>query len=266
MVKLSESHASAAYLEKNFGVKSQPISDEISKQLEEASKVANEKIRLNHSVYNQSNSRSNETIVCGKVLERIPNDEIKVINITEEQRERLCSELARLTVEFRQNKNVKCIYFVPCSSIDDVLRDYIAVTLVRNTNDNMKERIKQYNSLYQQSNTVQKFGLKIVLDTALEDDFTISDLDLEESRRSIDLMKSTILYDESGMFIDIKERVVHFYKESVELYNYYSNFAQILSPLEDELDNALDYFSTESDEEAYQEFTKSILFQDILDI
>lgn len=81
MPKLSTSHASKVYLERKCGKKSQPISKKMSKKLEEASVSANEQIKLNNSVYNQSNAHSNETVVCEQTpAERFINNIEKMRN------------------------------------------------------------------------------------------------------------------------------------------------------------------------------------------
>lgn len=69
MQKLSKSQASKSYLDQKSGMKSKPISKKAQRQLEQSALIANERIRLNNSVYNQSNSHSHENYVLGEDLE-----------------------------------------------------------------------------------------------------------------------------------------------------------------------------------------------------
>lgn len=61
--KLSESQNSKKYLENKYGVSSKPVSSKVQKDLESAGQLANERIKCNNSVYNQSNARSQECIL-----------------------------------------------------------------------------------------------------------------------------------------------------------------------------------------------------------
>lgn len=69
MQKLSKSQASKSYLDQKSGMKSRPISKKVQRQLEQSALIANERIKLNNSVYNQSNSHSHENYVLGEDLE-----------------------------------------------------------------------------------------------------------------------------------------------------------------------------------------------------
>lgn len=69
MQELSKSRASKNYLEQESGKKSRPISKKVQKQLEQSALIANGRIKLNNSVYAQSNSHSHENYVLGEDLE-----------------------------------------------------------------------------------------------------------------------------------------------------------------------------------------------------
>jgi len=66
MKKLSKSKNSKKYLEEKYNTKSKPISKLLKNKLYEASKSANEKIKFNNSIYNDSNAHSHETILIDK--------------------------------------------------------------------------------------------------------------------------------------------------------------------------------------------------------
>ncbi len=81
MQKLSQNQLSKKHLNSISDTKSKPISKRVEKKLQEASSVANEKIILNNSIYNQSNSHSNEAIVCEKTpVERFVDNIDKMRN------------------------------------------------------------------------------------------------------------------------------------------------------------------------------------------
>ena len=169
---------------------------------------------------------------------------MEIINITEEQRDQLCRELARLTFEFRKDKNVRCIYFAPYKGFGSILGNVLDVTIVRNgRNDNdLEEKIKKYNLSHQEHNFIRKFGFKIFLETDEDIRYTLMDLNPSECRKSNHLMNSVILYDESGEFTQIKEQITKVVKKNGEgtVYHYYDNLAEVFPPLDETLDRAID--------------------------
>lgn len=197
---------------------------------------------------------------------------MEVINITEEQREKLCSELARLTFEFRKDKSVKCIYFAPYKGLGSIAGNVLEVTLVRDgSEDNdLDEKLKEYNVSHQEHDFIREFGFKIFLDTDDARRYTIMDLNPSECRRSNNLMNSVILYDESGEFTQIKEQTANVVKDNGEgitgVYYYYDNLAEVFPPLDETLERAIDNARDERDTQAVKEFTKSRLFQHIKDM
>lgn len=192
---------------------------------------------------------------------------MKVINITEEQRNKLCSELARLTYEFRKDKSVKCIYFAAYKGLGNISGNVLEVTLVRDGSeaDDLDEKLKEYNSLHQEQDFIREFGFKIFLDTDAARGYTTMNLNPSEFRRSNNLMNSVILYDSNGEFTQIKEQTANVVKNNGEgitgVYCYYDNLAEIFPPLDEALDRAMDIACMERDTKAVKEFTKSKLFQ-----
>ena len=96
---------------------------------------------------------------------------MKVINITEEQRDKLCSELARLTFDFKKIESIECIYFAPYKGLGSIAGNVLDVTLVRDgsEDDDLDEKIIEYNLSHQEHDFIQEFGFQILL----EDDETI---------------------------------------------------------------------------------------------
>lgn len=169
---------------------------------------------------------------------------MKFINITEEQRKELCDELAKLTFEFRKDKDIKCIYFAPYKGFGNITGNVLEITLVKGSNKDtvLEERLKEYNLSHQGHDFIRKFGFKILLDSDEERKYTTMDLNHSECIRSNNLMNSTILYDENGKFTQIKEKTTNVAKNNGKdtFYYYYDNLAEVFPPLNEELDSVLD--------------------------
>lgn len=184
---------------------------------------------------------------------------MEIINITEEQRNELCNELARLTFQYRKDKNVECIYFAPYRGLGEIEGNVLEITIVRviSENDNFDEELNEYNSRHQKHDSIRKFGFKIFLDTADTQKYTTMDLNPADSAKSNDLMNSTILYDKSGTFTQIKEQTTKRFKGNISnIYYYYDNLAEVYPPLDESLGRALDDARMEIDTKAVKEFTK----------
>ncbi len=193
---------------------------------------------------------------------------MEIINITEEQREKLCNELARLTFEFRKNKSIKGIYFAPYKGLGSIKGHVLEMTLVTsNESNDLYEEIKENNTSYQNDDSMRKFGFKIFIDIDNIRKYTIMDLNPSECIRSNNLMNSTILYDESGELSQIKEHTTSLAREhGKRLYYYYDNLAEVFPSLDETLDKALDIARMERDTNAVKDFTKSKLFQHFKDM
>ena len=191
---------------------------------------------------------------------------MEIINITEEQRDKLCSELARLTFELRKDKRIKCIYFAPFEGLGSISGNFLEVTLVRDGNeyDDLEEKIKEDNISYQAHGFIQKCGFRILLNTDEAVRYATINLNPSESESINNLMHSTILYDESGKFIKIKEQITNIVKNNEQTFsNYYDNLAEVFPPLDETLDKAIDNARMKRDTQAVKEFTKTKLFQHI---
>lgn len=164
---------------------------------------------------------------------------MEIINITKEQRDKLCSELARLTFELRKDKRIKCIYFAPFEGLDSTSGNFLEVTLVRDGSeyDDLDEKIKEDNISYQAHGFIQKCGLRIFLNTDEAVRYTTINLNFSEWESINNLIHSTILYDESGKFTQIKEQITNIVKN---FYDYYDNLAEVFPPLDKALDKAID--------------------------
>lgn len=191
---------------------------------------------------------------------------METIQITEEQRNKLCQELARLTYQFRKDNNIKGIYFAPYNGLEDEIEgNVILVTLVRDNHEDVDfhKILDEYNKSHQEQNTIDELGFQIYLNADNPNKYTTFDLNPSDSARSNNLMNSTILYDEDGYFKKIKEQTTRKFNGGItNIYYYYDNLVQVSPPLDETLYNALDDAREERDTEAVKEFTKSKLFQD----
>lgn len=185
---------------------------------------------------------------------------MKSINITEEQRNKLCSELARLTFEFRKDKSVKCVYFAPYIGLGNIAGNVLEVTLVKDgsENDDLDKKLKEYNLSHIKHDFIREFGCTIFLDIDDARKYTTLDLNPSECRRSNHLMNSLILYDVNGEFTKIKEQTVNAVKNNgkgiTEIYYYYDNLAEIFPSLDETLYKALEVTCMQKDTEACKEF------------
>jgi len=155
---------------------------------------------------------------------------MKVINITEEQRDALQKELARLTFEIKKDPRVVCIYFAPYKALDSMGRNTMVITVAK---EKATEE-DQYNMLDKQNDYFKSFGMSITIVVDDASEYNIIDYDASVRRRSNDLMNSVILYDKSGEFSRIKEKTAHWFSLSNEngVYYYYDNLAEIYPPLD----------------------------------
>lgn len=181
---------------------------------------------------------------------------METIIITEGQRNELCSELARLTFEFRKDKNVECICFATYKSLITgngiIMGNVLEFTLVREGGEkDLEEKLKEYNSSHQTHDFVRKSGFKIYFGTIDSREYAREDL-------KNNLINSKILYDKNGEFTEIQV--------NNEVNENYNNDAEVFPPLDEALSRAMDVARMERDTEAVKEFTKSRLFQHIINM
>lgn len=159
---------------------------------------------------------------------------MEIINLTEEQKECLCSELAKLTSEFKKDETIECIYLCPYIGIDRDKSATLELTLVSEGLHN-KITIENYNQLYKNMESLEKFGVKIYVVVDNKNKYTISAMSRSELARTNDLFNSTILFDRTGKYTKIKEYAqTKLSKKSSHIYNY-ENLAEFFSPVTKEI-------------------------------
>ncbi len=182
------------------------------------------------------------------------------IKITEEQRDRLCDELAKLVFEFRENRNIECIYFRTFMGLLGYGKNVLDLVLV--TNGNIEEEDKQcvrgFES-YTSEDTLNEYGVKIHIcmdDASL---YKNEAHNMDETIRQNELFNSTILFDRTGKCSEIKDRVQRI-GINADIY-YYEDLADLFPPIGQTLANAMDIARMERDTKAGKEFTKSEYFE-----
>lgn len=185
---------------------------------------------------------------------------MQTINITEEQRKKLCEELGRLVFEYRKNDDIECIYFAPYINLGEIEGNVIQVTIVgkRSIEETLKQDIGEYNSKHQGQETVTNFGVKIHLETDWDEKYTMIALNPSERLRCKYLFNSVILFDKNGKYTKLKEASA---KDSVEDSEIkpFLNLAEFVPPLNCELDNVLDGERIERESETIKGSTQSKL-------
>ena len=161
---------------------------------------------------------------------------LEIINISEEQKNNLCNELAKLVTEFKEDETIECIYFAPYKGFDSTIDEVIELTLVRNNETpEDKENTAQRNSEYKESEALKKFGIKIVIDHDNARKYCKMAVSKSEVSRNNCLFNSTILFDRTGKYTKIKEVEEKYGVNKPGGIFYYDNLAKILPPITDEL-------------------------------
>lgn len=164
---------------------------------------------------------------------------MRVINITEEQRDKLCNELAKLLFEFRKNENIECIYYRTFIWMLGFGKNVLDIVLVNKENieEEDKECVRGYEH-YTDEQCLKEFGVKIHVCMDNANLYTTIALNKDEIIRQNELFNSTILFDKTRKYSKIKENAK---KAGItdNIY-YYGDLAKIHPPIEKALDNVID--------------------------
>ena len=194
---------------------------------------------------------------------------MKIVNITVEQREELCKELARLVLHFKKDERTKGIYFILLGGLRKIDGNFLEFTLVSSKNGKeFREMLQEMNFAYQENEAISKYGFRIVVNVDEMGKYVINDLNPSECRRSNRLMNATILDDEMGILVKIKEQTMDFVKNNGEslVYHYYDNLVEVFPTISDVLNRELGAIRDREDTEAVKEFTRSRLFQKLREL
>lgn len=161
------------------------------------------------------------------------------INLNEIQRMNLCNELAQLTYELKQNEHVQCIYFAPYKNLGSIRGNVVNITVVSDLQVPM-EFDSQYQRRVSRKEQLSQFGVKIYIDTMQEEGYTHLPLNPSERKKGNDIFNSTILFDRTGEYTKIKEVTEKIGVGEHSRLFYYDNLAEIIPPLEDRLEYAME--------------------------
>ena len=194
------------------------------------------------------------------------------IELKEEQIERICESIAEVYINYRYDQNVECIYFAPYTDFYGQAKESrpngnaIEITVVT-TNEPTKEEekfIKNFNRLCQTKKFEKEngIGIKIELDEAIN--YSTIAMHSYEERRQRNLLNSQILLDKTGNYQRIQSKVKEFNKNGT--LESYKNIAEIIPPIDNKLDIAIEIKQGEVDLEAIKEFAVTPLFEYIKEL
>lgn len=153
------------------------------------------------------------------------------LNLNEEQRRKLANEINNLLLMFKNNLDIKCIYLMPLSTINEP-KDYTLVLMLVSDIDKIKpefkEKIKELNEIYRQKEIINKFNLHISIDMDDVIKYTLSPKDNSEILRNNYLYNSTILFDSTGQYSQMKKETETTNKKN---YYYFDTHAKISKKL-----------------------------------
>ena len=164
---------------------------------------------------------------------------MKKIEITEQQRNELCYEIARLLLKFKKDQNVECIYFAPYSEFGDIKGNVLILTIVKQgwSDQASEQQFEAWNRMYQKEYFARKLGFSIYVDVDNAEEFTSFALNPSEVKRNQDLFNSTILFDKTGEYSKMSQRVRDIFISDPynSPYDFYKNIAVVVPSLVDRI-------------------------------
>ena len=161
---------------------------------------------------------------------------METIMITEEQKDKIVKELARLKKIFEKDGDIDCVYFSFFSPYTRKGGPALSITLVTDNLDNyFVNHLGFYNRGYAHEDNLRRFGLTLCLNCDRSFDYTLVALNPSELRKWNYLFNAEILFDKSGVCTKIKQEM----EKDEEILNkelgihYFPNLAQIYPPLEE---------------------------------
>ena len=195
---------------------------------------------------------------------------MKTIKITEEQRNELCYEIARLVMKFKKEKNVECIYITTSLNSGDIKGNVLNLTVVEQgwADEARKQKLERWNRMYQKNDFIRKLGFRIYIDTDNAEKYTTFALNPSEIARNQYLFNGTILFEQSGKYSRIKQQATEdFISKGVDsLYSHYTNLVEVVPPLADRIQYETEIRSMEEETAAVRESTRSQLFKEFKSI
>lgn len=118
--------------------------------------------------------------------------------LTREQRENLAFIMARLTLKYKQDKNVECIYLTPFEDGGEIIYNFMVVFINLRDANKFDNEIRKYNRKYKEEELKSKFGGRIKLISDYASAYQEHALNPSKVNRVQDLLSSRILYAKKG--------------------------------------------------------------------
>ena len=159
---------------------------------------------------------------------------MNVINITEEQREKLCNNVANLVNHLKQFEDIECIYIASYIRYIRKTEPTLNITIVKknpyNKDDVLNKIINFYKKMYQNEHNFKENGIKFSIEIDKSDKYNKLWLNPSELLRYNFLFNSQIIYDRTGDYSKLKQ-IAETYKNETNLnIYYYENKADLQPP------------------------------------
>lgn len=195
---------------------------------------------------------------------------MEVISITENQRDELCKELAKLTFDWSKINGVECIYVTPYINFGMIKGNVFEVTVVKTGTSNIIEKFKEECQLKNQEKEREESpGFKIIFhtidmkDKSMElqvsefmeediDDETIVSMFIE----NLSFARSIILYERCKQYTKLQKQAIEFAEKNSQ-----DSWVEVIPPLEETFNDELELKQLERESEVVKEFTHSDMFQ-----
>lgn len=150
---------------------------------------------------------------------------MEIITMTDNQKDSLCLELAKLVTTFKQDENIQCIYFAAYKDLGSVKGNVLKLSLVVNESS---EDLTSCNDKYALNECINEFGLQIVVGTSLAARYPNFIPNHPWEKESVNaLFNSMILFDRTGDYTKVKQIALYpCYVDSKSIY-FYDNKAYI---------------------------------------
>ncbi len=140
-------------------------------------------------------------------------------SIKERKYNKLITELSKILKRYKDDQELECIYFTPLMVTDKRAR--LLVTIIYNDLAKCLERDKEssikYDSYHIREKTLKKCGIEINIKFDTSEKYSFIDLEQIERNNRNCLYNSTILYDKTGKYTDIKASAEKILASSIKM-------------------------------------------------
>ena len=118
--------------------------------------------------------------------------------LTREQRENLAFIMARLTLKYKQDKNVECIYLTPFEDGGEIIYDFVVLFNNVDSAKKFRQEAREYNKKYGEEKIKERYGGHVRRYADLASCYEERALNPSRVNRVRDLLSSRILYAKKG--------------------------------------------------------------------